>query len=136
MYRRLFSTGGNVQQQEITSLALADAKELNRDLSQTDRHKFQEYFESIRSIELQIKKLERMRSTLANVEMEEPPESHLPRGEYIRLMGDLLVVALQTGLTNVATFMVGPERWDTPISMNRCLINLEVTIRCHTIKPR
>ena len=114
MCRRLFSTGGNVQQQEITSLALADAKELNRDLSQTDRHKFQEDFESIRSIELQIKKLERMRSTLANVEMEEPPESHLPRGEYIRLMGDLLVVALQTGLTNVATFMVGPERWDTP----------------------
>ena len=25
-----------------------------------------------------------------------------------------MVVALQTGLTNVATFMVGPERWDTP----------------------
>ena len=32
----------------------------------------------------------------------------------MRLMGDLMVVALQTGLTNVATFMVGPERWDTP----------------------
>ena len=29
-------------------------------------------------------------------------------------MGDLMVVALQTGLTNVATFMIGPERWDTP----------------------
>ena len=29
-------------------------------------------------------------------------------------MGDLMVVALQTGLTRVATFMVGPERWDTP----------------------
>jgi hypothetical protein len=29
-------------------------------------------------------------------------------------MGDLMVVALQTSLTNVATFMVGPERWDTP----------------------
>ena len=29
-------------------------------------------------------------------------------------MGDLMVVALQTGLTNVTTFMVGPERWDTP----------------------
>ena len=25
-----------------------------------------------------------------------------------------MVAALQTGLTNVATFMVGPERWDTP----------------------
>jgi hypothetical protein len=29
-------------------------------------------------------------------------------------MGDLMVTALQTGLTNVATLMVGPERWDTP----------------------
>ena len=38
----------------------------------------------------------------------------LPRGEYIRLMGDLMVASLQSGLTNVATFMVGPERWDTP----------------------
>jgi len=38
----------------------------------------------------------------------------MPRGEYIRLMGDLMVIALQTGLTNVATLMVGPERWDTP----------------------
>jgi hypothetical protein len=41
-------------------------------------------------------------------------DGKLPRGEYIRLMGDLMVVALQSGLTNVATFMVGPERWDTP----------------------
>jgi hypothetical protein len=29
-------------------------------------------------------------------------------------MGDLMVASLQSGLTNVATFMVGPERWDTP----------------------
>jgi hypothetical protein len=29
-------------------------------------------------------------------------------------MGDLMVTGLQTGLTRVATFMVGPERWDTP----------------------
>ncbi|MEM9659630.1 MAG: DUF1552 domain-containing protein, partial [Planctomycetota bacterium] len=48
------------------------------------------------------------------VEFDEPPEAYLPRGEYLRLMGDLMVTALQAGLTNVATFMVGPERWDTP----------------------
>jgi len=29
-------------------------------------------------------------------------------------MGELMIVALQSGLTNIATFMVGPERWDTP----------------------
>ena len=27
-----------------------------------------------------------------------------------------MVVALQTGLTRVTTFMVGPERWDTPFT--------------------
>ncbi len=55
-----------------------------------------------------------MKAELAKVAFDEPPEAYLPRGEYIRLMGDLMVVALQTGLTNVSTFMVGPERWDTP----------------------
>lgn len=114
MYRRLFSTSNSQSQQDITSLALADANDLKKDLSQADRARFEEYFESIRTIEKQIAKLEALRSSLNQVKMDEPTESHLPRGEYIRLMGDLLVVALQSGLTNVATFMVGPERWDTP----------------------
>ena len=114
MYRRLFSTSNSQSQQDITSLALADANELKRELSHADRERFEEYFESIRTIEKQIAKLEHLRSSLNQVKMDEPTESHLPRGEYIRLMGDLLVVALQSGLTNVATFMVGPERWDTP----------------------
>ena len=114
MYRRLFSTSNSESQQDITSLALADANELKRDLSYHDQARFEEYFESIRTIEKQIAKLDRLRANLNQVEMEEPTESHLPRGDYIRLMGDLLVVALQSGLTNVATFMVGPERWDTP----------------------
>jgi hypothetical protein len=114
MYRRLFSTTENQRYRDITSLVLEDARELNKDLGVSDRHKFAEYFDSIRAIEKQIDRLETMRSELAKVDFEEPPEAHLPRGEYIRLMGELMVVALQTGLTHVATFMVGPERWDTP----------------------
>ena len=55
-----------------------------------------------------------MKNELKKVKLEEPADAHLPRGEYIRLMGDLMVVALQTGLTNVASMMIGPERWDTP----------------------
>ena len=93
---------------------LEDAKSLKRDLGYTDRQKFAEYFDSIRTIETQMDRLEKMKAELAKVDFEEPPEAYLPRGEYIRLMGDLMVVALQTGLTNVTTFMVGPERWDTP----------------------
>lgn len=114
MYRRLFGTQEVDQFRNITDLVLEDAKSMQKQLGVRDRDKFGEYFESIRSIEQQMDKLEAMKTELAKVKLDEPPEAHLPRGEYIRLMGDLMVVALQTGLTNVATFMVGPERWDTP----------------------
>ena len=75
----------------------------------SDQQKFNEYFESIRTIEVQVDRLEHMKNELKKVKLEEPADAHLPRGEYIRLMGDLMVVALQTGLTNVASMMIGPE---------------------------
>lgn len=114
MYHRLFSTQEVDRYRDVTDLVLEDARSLTADLGVSDRHKFAEYFDSIRTIETQMDRLEKMRSELSQVDFEEPPEAYLPRGEYIRLMGDLMVVALQTGLTNVTTFMVGPERWDTP----------------------
>ena len=113
-YRRLFGTHELRAFRNITDLVLEDARSLKRQLGQADQQKFSEYFDSIRSIEKQVDRLERMKSELTKVKLAEPAEAHLPRGEYIRVMGDLMVVALQTGLTNVATFMVGPERWDTP----------------------
>ncbi|MEM1294865.1 MAG: DUF1552 domain-containing protein, partial [Verrucomicrobiota bacterium] len=114
MYHRLFSTKEIDRYRDITDLVLADANALKRDLGYADTQKFSEYFDSIRTIETQMDRLEKMKAELAQVSFDEPPEAYLPRGEYIRLMGDLMVVALQSGLTNVATFMVGPERWDTP----------------------
>jgi hypothetical protein len=114
MYHRLFSTQEVDRYRDVTDLVLEDARSLSKDLGYTDRQKFAEYLESIRTIETQMDRLETMRAGLSKVDFKEPTDSHMPRGEYIRLMGDLMVVALQTGLTNVATFMIGPERWDTP----------------------
>jgi len=114
MYKRLFSTQEIARYRDITNLVLEDANSMKRELGYHDRQKFAEYFDSIRSIERQMNRLEAMKIELAKVKFEEPSEAYLPRGDYIRLMGDLMVVALQSGLTNVATFMVGPERWDTP----------------------
>lgn len=114
LYQRLFSTSEIDSFRNITDLALADAKDMQRELGHGDRRKFEEYFESIRTIEKQMNRLESLKSELANVTLEEPTDSHLPRGEYIRLMGDMMIVALQSGLTNVASLMIGPERWDTP----------------------
>jgi len=114
MYDRLFGKNQATRSQNVTDLVLEDARALKRDLSYADGQKFAEYFDALRTIETQMKRLQLMKLELTKVDFPEPPETYLPRGEYIRLMGDLMVVALQTGLTNVATFMIGPERWDTP----------------------
>ncbi|GAB5403970.1 MAG: DUF1552 domain-containing protein [Aureliella sp.] len=114
VYSRLFGSQEIRAMRNITDLVLEDARSLNRQLAKADQSKFEEYFESIRSIERQVARREKLKIDLTDVGLNEPPEAHLPRGEYIRLMGDLMVAALQTGLTNVATLMIGPERWDTP----------------------
>jgi hypothetical protein len=114
-YARMFGPQETRKSKNITDLVLGDARSLQRELGYADRQKFAEYFDSIRAIEQRMNKLEQMRGQLDKLSLEEPTDAHLPRGQYIRLMGDLMVVALQTGLTRVATFMVGPERWDTPV---------------------
>jgi hypothetical protein len=113
-YRRMFHTTSNQAIRNITDLVLDDARSFQRELSSADRHKFTEYFDSIRAIEERLDKLERMKAELKKTPLDEPAAAYLPRGKYIRLMGDLMVTALQTGLTHVATLMIGPERWDTP----------------------
>lgn len=112
-YRRLFGTQAG-DTRTITDLALADARDLSRKLGHADRQKFAEYTDAIRAIEQQMDRLAAMKSELDKVKMDEPSVAYIPRGEFIQLMGDLMIVALQTGLTHVATMMIGPERWDTP----------------------
>ena len=113
-YQRLFKMQQTAAYRDITDLVLRDAKSLVKKLGRSDRHKFNEYFDGIRSLELQMTKLEGMQDEFSKIHLDLPPEAMLPRGEYIRLMGDIMVTALQAGLTNVATLMIGPERWNTP----------------------
>lgn len=114
VYRRLFGTSRLKTYRDITDLVLEDARSFRRQLGAEDRRKFNEYFESVRSIEKQVDKIEKKKKLIARIEMVEPKDVPLPRRAYIRLMGDLMIVALQNNLTRVATMMVGPERWDTP----------------------
>lgn len=116
VYARLFGTGGAKEARSITDLVLDDARDMQKRLGKSDRDKFAEYFESIRSIEEQIDRREKLKVDLSKVKLDLPVDSHLPRGDYIRLMGEMMVAALQAGITNVATLMVGAERWDTPFT--------------------
>ncbi len=112
VYQRLFKT--NKSNKDITDLILADAKNFKRNLGNQDKHKLDEYFTSVREIEKQIEKLNEYHRRHKKPDIEEPTEGPMTRGEYIRLMGQLLVVAFQGDLTHVATFMLAPERWGSP----------------------
>ena len=95
VYDRLFGTQANSRFRNITDLALGNARQLQKRLSKNDQRKFDEYFEAIRTIETRMDRIDSMKSELAAAKIKRPAE-HLPRNEYIHLMGDLLITALQT----------------------------------------
>jgi hypothetical protein len=68
--------------------------------------------EMIRNIEIRIEKMEKL---ISEADIDIPKNEILPRGEYIRLQADLMLLAFQMGITNVSTFMIGPERWDATL---------------------
>jgi len=115
VYDRLFGTQANTRYRHITDLVLGNARNLEQKLGSADRHKFKEYFEAVRSIEKRLDRMDAMRADLRPVKTRRPEEGHLPRRDYIHLMGDLMVTALQAGLTNVSTLMIGAERWGTTL---------------------
>ncbi len=96
----------------VTDLVLADTKSLARKLAPDDRQALGEFMEMIRNIEIRMKKMEKL---LAGIDPKIPKNEILPRGEFIRLQTDLMLLAFQMGITNISTFMIGPERWDATL---------------------
>ena len=113
LYDRLFSKDSlRTHVSDVTDLVLADAKTLSRKLSTEDRATMDEYMSMVRNVEIRMAKLEKL---LADADVTMPKEEILPRGEYIRLQADLMLLGFQMGITNVSTFMIGPERWDATL---------------------
>lgn len=112
VYDRLFKTSDSSK--DITDLILEDAKNFKKNLTQDDKGKLDEYLESVREVEKQIEKLNAYYRERKRPDVEEPSEGPMTRGEYIRLMGKLMILAFQGDLTHVATFMMAPERWGSP----------------------
>lgn len=113
LYDRLFSKDSlRAHVSDVSDLVLADAKTLSRKLSSKDRATMDEYMTMVRNVEVRMAKLEKL---LADADINVPKEEILPRGEYIRLQVDLMLLGFQMGITNVSTFMIGPERWDATL---------------------
>ena len=113
LYDRLFSKDSfRAHVSDVSDLVLADAKSLSKKLSSEDRSTMDEFMTMVRNIEVRMAKLEKL---LADADVTMPKEKILPRGEYIRLQADLMLLAFQMGITNVSTFMIGPERWEASL---------------------
>lgn len=94
----------------VVDLVLEDARRLQKAASGRDRQKIDEYLEGLRSVEQQIERTLNPPAPewtpLKSPDLTRPPAG-IPMGkdQHMKLMLDLLVLALQTDTTRVATFM-------------------------------
>jgi hypothetical protein len=105
---------------QMLDLVLGGAKDLRRNLPQTDQHKLDEYLDSVRSVERRIAAIEYRQKEAAlekagvsaskRTASDSPPiEIKIPvgdkRSEYMQVMCDLNVLAFQTDTTRVSTYI-------------------------------
>ena len=100
------------QQRSILDFILDDSRALQREVSGRDRVKLDEYFTSVRDIELRIHEAEKSRAHRPQPAADAPTGIPGSTTEYVRLMFDMLHLAFQTDSTRVATFMLGGEGSD------------------------
>ena len=91
---------------------LADARDLRKTLAYEDKHRLEEYLDSVREAELRVQKAkEWVNRPLPSVDrdkMEADITPETPR-EYVRSMLDMIYLAFKTDSTRVATYQIGRE---------------------------
>ena len=95
------------QDRSILDSVRRDATGLQKTLGPADREKLSQYFDATRDIERRIQRAEKQNAAVPD--MARPigvPDNY---DEYAKLMFDLQVLAYQTDLTRVTTFMLGKE---------------------------
>jgi hypothetical protein len=121
VFDRLFANGaapGEGQRDRVRRSVLDfvadDARSLRGRLGTADQRKLDEYLSGVREIEQRLARLDK-------VEVKDAPKgavrpTGIPRNyqEHLRLMADMLVLALQADLTRVATFVFANEGSNRP----------------------
>ncbi len=117
VFDQLFGDGkGRQLDRSILDAVLAEANTLQTKVTANDRRKLDEYMESIRDIEKRLdragkeERLEGWQPSLTKPTMARPGEQ-LPQNvpEHIRLMLDLVVLALQMDKTRLVTLMLNND---------------------------
>ncbi len=119
IFERLFGDGGTTdaavrlrrsrQDRTILDYVRGDLARMQPGLGARDKSKLDEYFESIQDIERRIRKAEEQSATMQMPVMERPVGIPDTFEEHSKLMADLMVIAWQTDMTRVITFMMARE---------------------------
>ena len=118
IFERLFGEAGTTdpevrlalrqEERSILDAITEDVRGMRAKLGGTDRNKIDQYLEAVRDVERRMQLAERQSNR-------EVPQIDGPHGapevfsEYFKLMTDLMVLAWQTDMTRVITFMMGHE---------------------------
>ncbi len=94
------------RQQSVLDLVREDAVRLQSKVGTADRHKMDEYLTSVREVELRVA---RTPEAAGDHGMPRPEGNPDDFASHMRLMGDLMILAFQTDMTRIATFMVANE---------------------------
>lgn len=123
VFERLFGDSGSTgrgarekrlqQQSSILDAVLEKLTALETSLGSGDRYLMESYTESVRNIERRIQKAEEQ-IDLRLPELDQPTGVPAVFEDHVALMQDLQVLALQTDLTRVITFMMGKEQSARP----------------------
>ena len=116
LFFRLFGEGDNASERaaivsetgSILDSIMEDARGLQKQLGAQDRVMVSNYLDSVRQVEDRVQKMQNQ--DLSGVEIPPAPVG-IPTDfdEHLKLLFDLLALAYQVNLTNVATFMIEKE---------------------------
>jgi hypothetical protein len=119
LFERMFGDGENsggaarlarlAEDRSILDSVRREASGLQKAIGTSDREKLDQYFEAIRDIERRIQRAEEQNARNPVPEMAKPigvPDSY---DDYAKLMFDLQVLAYQSDLTRVTSFMLAKE---------------------------
>ncbi len=114
-FDRLFSTGPNAEKlqrdderKSILDFVKQDSQDLIHKVSGNDARKLDEYFSSIRDIEMRIASSEKF-PPIEDIKYSAPEKIPADFQEHVRLMLDLVVLAFQTDITRIVTFALANE---------------------------
>ena len=97
------------QDRSILAFIRGDVERLESGLGSRDKSKLGEYLDGIRDIERRIQKAEQQSATMKLPLMERPASIPEEFEDHARLMSDLMVIAFQTDMTRVVSFMMARE---------------------------